>query len=95
MKITFVPELPSGAEWDEIGENIRNELSRFEGRFVDFPSHLIVRVQAIPFRATGIAETEDGTPQVEIRYDLRSPHTAHYRYLGTSPPVELPGEPDV
>lgn len=94
MNITFSPDLPSGEEWDEVRKNITNELSHFEDRFVDFPSHLIVRLGAIPHRASGIAEGPDGTRQVEITYDLLSPHTANYQYVGGAAPVELPNEPD-
>jgi hypothetical protein len=86
MKITFSPDLPQGDEWNEIRNNIRNELTHFEGRFAQFPSHLIVRLEAIPFRATGVAEDTDGIPQVEITYDLLSPHTACYQYVGGYPP---------
>ncbi len=86
MRITFSPDLPPGEEWDELRDNIRNELSHFEDRFVHFPSHLIVRLETIPYIAKGIAEGPDGTPQIEISYDLRSPHTANYQYVGSSPP---------
>lgn len=94
MKITFSPELPVGKEWDEVRENIRNELSHFEGRFVTFPDHLIVRLEAIPHSAHGVAVGPDGGAQVQIGYDLLSPHTAHYQYVGSSPAVELPDEPN-
>lgn len=92
--ITFSPDLPSGIEWDEVGDKIRNELSYFEGRYVEFPSQLVVRIQDIPFQANGIAEGPDGTPQVQISYDLLSPHTANYQYVGKSLPLALPDEPD-
>lgn len=94
MKITFSPDLPAGEEWDEVRENIRNELSHFEGRFVTFPDHLIVRLEAVPYNARGIAEGPDGSAQVQISYDLLSPHTANYQYVGSSPAIELPDDPD-
>ena len=94
MKITFSLDLPRGDEWDEVRDNIRNELSHFEDRFVSFPSHLIVRLNTTPFSATGIAEGPDGIRQAEISYDLLSPHKANYQYVGGSVARQLPDEPE-
>jgi hypothetical protein len=94
MKITFIPDLPSEEAWDEVRGNIRNELSHLKGRFVEFPSELFVRMNTMPHRATGVAAGPDGTPIVEISYDLLDPHRAEYRYVGTSKPIQPLGEPD-
>ena len=90
LKIFFSPELPDGDEWSEVRSNIVNELGHFEGRFVEFPDELLVRLEAIPFRASGIADGPDGTHLVKFNYDLLSPHTATYNYVGPSQPIELP-----
>ena len=89
LKILFSPELPDGDEWSEVRSNIINELGHIEGRFVEFPDELLVRLAAIPFRASGIAVGPDGTRLVKIDYDLLSPHAATYNYVGPSKPIEL------
>lgn len=96
MKITFAPALPPGEEWAEVETNMRNELAHFEGRFVEFPRELVVRLETVkhPWRATGFAAGPDGVPLVEMNYDLLAPHTADYRYVGGSPPVDVHEEPD-
>ncbi|MET1082255.1 MAG: hypothetical protein ABWY12_04265 [Burkholderiales bacterium] len=76
----------------EVRSNILNELSHFEGRLVEFPSELLVRLDAIPFRATAVAVGPDGTALVEISYDLLAPHTATYNYVGPSKAIELPAD---
>ncbi|MDP1680485.1 MAG: hypothetical protein Q8L39_01750 [Burkholderiales bacterium] len=95
MNISFAADLPPGGEWSEVESNIRNELSHFEDRFVDFPSALVVRLETdkYPWRATGFAAGPDGIPLIEINYDLFAPHTADYRYVGSSAPIEVPEDP--
>ena len=44
----------------------------------------------VPFRARSIAAGPDGTHLVKFDYDLLSPHTATYNYVGPSKPIELP-----
>ena len=94
LKVTFSPELPDGAEWSEVRSNIVNELGHFEGRFVEFPGELLVHLETVPFRASGVAVGPGGTRLIEISYDLLNPHTATYNYVGPSKAIELPKESD-
>ena len=96
MNISFTTVLPPGDEWNEVESNIRNELSHFEDRFVDFPRELVVQMEAVkvPWRATGFAAGPDGVPLIEITYDLLAPHLANYRYVGHSASIDLPAKPN-
>lgn len=94
MKVSFVPELPPGDEWREVRSNITRELSHLHGMYEEFPSDLVIQLEAIPWSATGIALTRDGVRIAEIKYELLAPHSATYKYVGASKPIELPDDAD-
>lgn len=47
MKITFIPELPSDDESQEMRENISREISHFEDAYQEFPSELVVQLETV------------------------------------------------